>query len=296
MTITTPTYTNNLTVSPLRRGILAWFAQWNVTLEAVGRATLLRHGVASWDDVSADLADSDPAASIALSAALETAYAPEQFHETVEPDAIAQAGLLASPTPFYLDAVEEAIRLAVDALETASSGSGLRTIAQTQINAVLLRHGLHWAVNDAGALFWTGDSGAAKLLTHPALDVLGDTRMRGARAEFEAAIAHLRADSDKAREDAIEEAAKSVESAMKVVLDAIPVSRSETDSAEQLWNRFNAEGLVGPYTKDAIRAPSKIRNKLGGHGSGSAPRTIATADAQLAVHSATAILFLNTLL
>ena len=48
--------------------------------------------------------------------------------------------------------------------------------------------------------------------------VLGDSRLSASRSEFEAALHHLRQGTVKDLEDAIDEAAKSVESAMKVLL------------------------------------------------------------------------------
>jgi hypothetical protein len=54
------------------------------------------------------------------------------------------------------------------------------------------RVGVPYRVTDDGVVFG-GDRGLQEVTVLPALDVLGDDRLAGARAEFEDAVAKLRA-------------------------------------------------------------------------------------------------------
>ena len=143
-------------------------------------------------------------------------------------------------------------------------------------------------------LVWVGDRGAHEVVIEPALQVLADARLAGARGEFEAALGHLLVGTQKEREDAIEEAAKSVESAMKVLVAATGVTVSATATAQPLFNALKDGGRVPPYTEALILAAARIRNKQGGHGAGANPRQIDLDVATAAVNaSAAAIVFLG---
>ena len=81
---------------------------------------------------------------------------------------------------------------------------------------------------------------------------------------------------------------------MKVVLASLD-REDENLTAEPLWNQLKEVGAVEAYTKDAILAASRIRNKRAGHGSGAIPRAIGVAEATLCVScAASAIAFLAT--
>jgi hypothetical protein len=127
--------------------------------------------------------------------------------------------------------------------------------------------------------------------------VLEDSRLDGCRQEFEAALGHLRSGTPKDYEDAIEEAGKAVESAMKVALDAHSVVRSGSETAEPLWNLLRDSGITAPKTKDAILSTSRVRNEYGGHGQGQHVRQIPGGITELAVRAAaSAIAYLGSLL
>jgi hypothetical protein len=141
-------------------------------------------------------------------------------------------------------------------------------------------------------LVWAGDRGAHQVVVQPALQALGDARLAGARNEFEAALAHLRAGTQKDREDAIEEAGKSVESAMKVLIDQTGLTVSPTATAWPLFEALRDGGKVPAYTDNLLLAAARIRNKMGGHGAGAQPRQIDLDIATATVNGAAAALVL----
>ena len=101
----------------------------------------------------------------------------------------------------------------------------------------------------------------------------------------------------KVKEDAIDEAAKSVEGAMKVLLTGRGVALSGEETAQPLWNLLRDNGVVPSQTEASILGASRIRNAFGGHGAGAAPRSIPGGIPELAVQAAaTAIGYLATLL
>jgi hypothetical protein len=81
---------------------------------------------------------------------------------------------------------------------------------------------------------WQGDESVYAAITKPALAVLGDARLAGARSEYEDALANLRAGSQKDLEDTIEESAKAAESVMKVLIDESDLTRTGKETADPL--------------------------------------------------------------
>jgi hypothetical protein len=141
-------------------------------------------------------------------------------------------------------------------------------------------------------LVWAGDRGAHEAVIQPALQALADARLAGARNEFDAALGHLLAGAQKDREDAIEEAAKSVESAMKVLIAEKALTVAATATATPLYNALKDGGALPAYTDNVVLAAARIRNKMGGHGAGAQPRQIDLDIATAAVNAAAAALVL----
>ena len=205
------------------------------------------------------------------------------------------------PEPLYLDYLEEAI---------ATYGRGLDDdllyydIVQDPIltpvrylNELFAGRGIDYRFNGEGRAEWHGDEGAYHEVIRPALDALDDQRLAGCRHELEAALGHLRAGTPKDREDAIEEAGKAVESAMKVLLDQRNVERPDRQTAEQLWQALRDGGIVETPTHHAILSTSRLRNEWGAHGQGGEIRVIPAGIPEHAVRAAAgAIAYLAELL
>ena len=196
------------------------------------------------------------------------------------------------PEPLYLDYLEEAFeqyvldRSIVDDPAMIEFMEDPRAAPLDYLNGLFARRQINYRFTEDGRAEWHGDEGAYRQIIRPALNALDDDRLDGCRDEFEAALGHLRAGTAKDREDAIEEAGKAVESAMKVVLAARGVERTGNETAEPLWNLLRANDIVPAKTKDAILAPSRLRNEYGGHGAGEAVREIPEGIPELAVRSA----------
>jgi hypothetical protein len=148
---------------------------------------------------------------------------------------------------------------------------------------------------DTGNIVWAGDSQVQAIVIEPALQALGDARLAGARGEFEAAQGHLRVGTQKDLEDAIDEAAKSVESAMKVLAVETNTTLPRNATASPLFNALRDAGQLPAHADHLVLAAARIRNQRGGHGAGAQPRQIEQSEAIATVSAAaTAIAFLAT--
>ena len=177
---------------------------------------------------------------------------------------LAEPALLAVPEALFLDALEIGFE------KHGSYAGGLPQAAE--INQLFERRGIYFRIDSWGRVEWIGDPGAWETVTAPALAALEDERLGGARDEFEAARIHLRRGSSKDLEDAIEEAGKAVESAMKVLLDSHGIARSGRETATPLFNMLRESSIVEAETDQLILGVARIRNQWGGHGSGAEPR------------------------
>jgi len=197
------------------------------------------------------------------------------------------------PTPLFLDALEHAIELVGDTPAGQSQYGGYVSVATSHINNLFAKRGIHYRFNEEGKAEWHGDAGTYAQVIAPALTALEDPALAGCRSEFFDALDNLRRRTPKELEDAVEEAAKAVESAMKVVLSEHGISLSGRETAEPLWTLLRDNNIVPTPTKDAILATSRLRNPMGGHGTGSEPREIPHGVPELAVQSAaSAIIYL----
>ena len=140
---------------------------------------------------------------------------------------------------------------------------------------------------------WTGDPQQHELTVQPALVVLTDRRLAGARAEFEEALCKRREGTPKDLEDAVDEAAKSVESILKVLHDERSVTRPRSQQVTPLFNSLVTANAIPSYVDKLIAAASGPRNNMASHGQGATVREVPEelADASIAA-AATAITFL----
>jgi HEPN domain-containing protein len=148
-----------------------------------------------------------------------------------------------------------------------------------------IRNGFHFE--------WVGDPAQHAQTVQPALLALADPRLRGAQAEFEEALAKRRRGAPKDLEDAVDEAAKSVESILKILHREHTIKPPATQQITQLFNSLVAAQILPGYIDKLIAAPAGPRNHMASHGQGSAVREVPAelADASIAA-AATAITLL----
>lgn len=202
--------------------------------------------------------------------------------------------LIAAPDAEFVNGIEIALEMvAAEFAEPGTArGSEVRHDLAIQIDDLFAKRGVPYSYDD-GAFVWAGDPGVRQVVIEPVLQALSDVRLAGAASEFEAALHHLRAGTQKDLEDAIEEAAKSVESALKVLAAETNTTVSATATAKPLFDAVKDAGVVSPYMDNLVQAAARIRNKLGGHGAGAQPRQIETHEATATVNAAAvAIAFL----
>ena len=283
----------------VRRAIDSWLVERDVDPQEIRRRWFQRRGYGDVLDVEEDVRERWGAeTATALHGALE---ADPLVDQTYVGDAWRNAATLIVyryvPASLYLDYVELAIEKyvrdrAIIEAEYADYIDDPMVAPFEYVNGLFETRGIDYRLDERGRMVWHGDSGVYAEVVQPALDALVDARLAGCREEFEAALGHLRRGTPKEFEDAIEEAWKSVESAMKVLLDAYQLPRPERETTEPLWIALRDGGVVETPTRDAIVATSRIRNEWG-HGQGGEVRVIPEGIPALAVQSAAAaIVFL----
>jgi hypothetical protein len=275
----------------VRRGLIEWLRHRQVTPSRVGDLLLKNLGYVDWTDAAVEIEQWYGRASSALvHQAIQSSPTGSYLSDLAVSDRATRC-LSVVPTDLFLTALE---CVADDwRSATGTDPDFASRVARThvrllagEVNRVFGLRGVEFRMDEGGRIEWRGDEGAHALVVAPALAALEDVRLDGARGEFEASLAHLRVGTDKQREDAVEEAAKSVESAMKVALAAHGTVVEPNSGAARLFDALKGEGLVDAYTEYPLRAAAQIRNRLGGHGSGETPRTISERDAELCVRAA----------
>jgi hypothetical protein len=200
----------------------------------------------------------------------------------------AEPALQALPAPFFLTAMEYAFH---------AYGGVVQPDLLNEVNNALNKVGASYRFDWSGNADWHGDKGIHDAVVKPALAALADPRLAGCASEYHAALNHMRAGTAKDLEDAIEESAKAVESAMKVLLDARKVKRTGKEAAHALFQLLVDKGICPPEADNAVLGAARFRNNLGGHGTGAQPRVLPDGVPDMAVNSAaTAIKYLADLL
>jgi hypothetical protein len=272
----------------VRVSLLAWFNRENGTTPTHLWTTLCqREGYGDFTEIEDDLRErfGDEDAN-AFMARIRDHWARDRGRMTAMPgvDYNAEPALKAIPPALFLDVLEYALQ---------NSYAYLQGIEE--INRIFSKRGVFYRFNYSREAEWHGDQGLHEALLRPALDVLTDPRLIGVASEFGAALRHLRAGAVKDREDAIEEAAKAVESVMKVTCDVRAIARSGKETATPLFEKLRDGGIVEAEADSAVLAAARIRNQWGGHGSGGQPRDPPQELAELAVRvAATAIVFFGS--
>jgi len=279
----------------VRRAIRSWFSERSVDAEEVRKRWFQRLGYGGVDDVLDDVRDRwDDITSATMRRDLEEDEVVARWSEGAKARAAATLiSYLHVPAPLYLHYVQHAIakyvedRAIVD-VDYIDYAEDPMIAPVAYLNDLFAARRIDYRFNENGLAEWHGDEGTYFEVVRPALDALDDARFAGCRQEFEAALGHLRAGTPKDREDAIEEAGKAVESAMKVVLDALSIPSTGKENAEKLWQSIRDAGVVETPTHHAIVSAAGLRNEWGGHGQGSEIRQIPDGIPELAVRTAAA--------
>jgi len=191
--------------------------------------------------------------------------------------------LLVLPDEEFLAAIEHmAMELAAD---PRNRGMADRLLSYSA--AALAAHGLPYRKDPHERRFeWTGDPAVHEETVAPALRVLADPRLAGARAEFEEGLGKRRAGGLKNYEDAIDEAAKSVESTLKVLIGANRFALPPKQGALSLFGVLTQNRALPGYLQKLVTAAADIRNHTAAHGQGAVAREASAEDADAAIGSA----------
>ena len=161
------------------------------------------------------------------------------------------------------------------------------------IDKALRKNGLPYRLMPGTMTFaWIGDAAVAEIV-QPALLVLADERLLGVRAEFDEARLKRRLGAPKDLEDAVDEAAKAVESFLKVLHHEFGVTPPRSQQVTPLFNSLVSANKLPGYVDKLIAAASGPRNNMASHGQGATVREVPEelAEASIAA-AATAITFL----
>lgn len=191
--------------------------------------------------------------------------------------------LLVLPDEEFLAAIEHtATELAAD-----RRNRGLADRLMRYSDAALAAHGLPYCKHPKERRFeWTGDPGVREQTVLPALHMLADPRLGGARAEFEESLGRRRAGGLKNYEDAIDEAAKSVESVLKVLIGARGLDMPSRQGARSLFNKLTENGVLPGELQSLASAAADLRNHSAAHGQGATVRNVPPGLADAAIGSA----------
>ncbi|MGH2837322.1 MAG: hypothetical protein ACRDJY_03100, partial [Thermoleophilaceae bacterium] len=199
------------------------------------------------------------------------------FRRRIEPEvAGAYALLVAMPEADFRVAVEDGLRIALRMDEAAP-----------RITQVLRARGIPWVFTEENGFEWVGDELVEELVVNPAVSALSDPRFAGGvKSEFGSARNELRADTATSRKQAVYEAGCSVESAMKVVLDAHGVQYAPTATAQPLFDHLVNANIVPRYMEREVLGAATPRNKTAGHGAGAIQHDVSTEEAEGVVAAA----------
>ena len=210
--------------------------------------------------------------------------------------------LLELPETEFLTAIEHAVALGYqrrlfgvsDEYSGTNSAYSLAASFFRYADEVLAAHGVPYRrVAEEWCFEWVGDPKQHELVVGPALQALDDRRLAGARDEFDEALRKRRLGTPKDLEDAVDEAAKSVESVLKVIHDERAVPRPRNEAVSGLFESLKDARCFPAYVVNLVTAAAGPRNKMAAHGQGATVRAVPEelAEASIAA-AATAITFL----
>lgn len=224
---------------------------------------------------------SDPASQLRLERS-----PPGEFvlSRSVRSEAYAEAVLYALPDTEFLAVIEHAV-----AGGAPSYVTGSEDLAEAA-GEILAAHGCAFRCEPANwpRFVWVGDPKHHELAVEPALRALADTRPAGARAEFEEGLHKRRLGAPKDLEDAVDEAAKSVESILKVLHDERGVTPPRSQQVTPLFNSLVVANVIPGYVDKLIAAASGPRNNMASHGQGGTVREVPEELAEASIAAAAA--------
>lgn len=275
----------------VRDALLGWFSERGITPTAIRRRLALLHGYGRPQDVVEDVLErwgKDEALECIESVEKDVGLSRFTGEEADDRPILRHV-----PAPLFLDALECGIELLRENPRTHSDGvivyiDHQERDAVAEINRLFEKRGIHYRFTEEGKAEWHGDAGGYEQLIAPALAALTDPRLAGCRSEFEAALDNLRKGTGKDMEDAVEEAGKAVESAMKVLLDEKGIPRTGKETAWPLWEKLRDNGVVVPEADNLVLAAARLRNEYGAHGTGPSVRSVPPGVPEAAVNGAAA--------
>jgi len=204
---------------------------------------------------------------------------------------MAEVVLLALPDSEFLTVLEHCV---VEGFRGDHLNAGMAEELFRAADGALRAHGAPYRrATNAFRFDWVGDPAQRGLTVGPALLALADSRLGGPRGEFEEALRKRRLGAAKDLEDAIDEAAKAVESTLQVLHDEHSVTRTGKEPLQALFNSLAKAQIVPPYLLNLVTAVGGPRNAMAAHGQGAMVRAVPEelADASIAA-AATAITLL----
>lgn len=195
--------------------------------------------------------------------------------------------LLQMPEPDFRRAISEALR-AVNRMEDAAA----------RITGICRGRGAPWMFSSPSGFEYVGDQHVEAELIRPALAAVNRAEFAGGvKQEFDSARSELAQGTPTALKQAVHEAGNSVESAMKVVLDAHKVPYGSGETAAPLFDKLEEAGIAPRHMQNLVLVAMTPRNRRGGHGAGAVPHQVDPGEAEAIVAgSGGAIAYLATLL
>lgn len=248
--------------------------------------------VGSWGDLIADVEERYHFAPGALLEEVVTAK--ERIGNSIESPAArresaARSILYSLPDTEFLTVLEHAVEVAYRDGHTTIDDEALMVAADGALQA----HGVPYRRSRSGQFEWVGDPEQHALTVEPALRALADQRLAGPQAEFEEACRKRRQGTPKALEDAVDEAAKAVESTLQVLHDEHGLPRPGKRQITPLFNSLVTANLLPGYVDKLVAGAAGPRNNMASHGQGGTVREVPEelAEASIAA-AAVAITFL----
>ena len=220
---------------------------------------------------------------------------PPNFWAIVEQKIFSDEGagpiLLELPETEFLTVIENTLKIA---LRNGRLQAQAVADLYEYVGGALRAHGTPYrAAGGDWGFEWVGDPTQHELTVQPALLALADPRVAGARAEFEEALDKRRGGTPKDLEDAVDEAAKAIESVLQVLIAELGVTPPRRKQLTPLFESLVGAKKIPGYVDKLVAAASGPRNHMASHGQGGAVREVPEelADASIAA-AATAITFL----